>query len=1115
MEYVPLQVISSYSLLKSPIKISDLVITAKDRGYKTMVLTDFNVMYGAVEFYDACVKNNIKPIIGLTLELNDETDINNTDQIILIAKNNIGYGNLMAISSEKMINDSFTMADLAGKLAGIAVIVTEQSGYYKNLISGALNEANDYLAKLLAFQSNNEVFVGISYHTSPEINRMVEKHATDLGVSVIAFQTAEYLNADDLFTKRVLQNINANQKMNDITTKIKQLGPNWLIPMADELKQFQQQQITAGIETLNQLISEVDWHLEKQTPLLPKFSVPNGMNSAQYLRSLSEAGLKHRMQQNNIQDVDKYQQRLERELSIIHQMGFDDYFLIVWDVIKYAHEHNILTGPGRGSAAGSLVSYCLLITNVDPIKYDLLFERFLNPERHQMPDIDIDLPDNKRDQVINYMHHRYGDDHVAQIITFGTLAAKQAIKDVSKTFGLTPVQQSVWSQAFPANGRYHNLAEAYANSQKLKNLVADSTLNAQIFRTAQKIEGLPRHFSTHAAGLVLSQQSLVKQVPLQPGNEGLLMTQYSKNYVELVGLLKIDFLGLRNLTLLADVMDNIKQSLGHQIDLNQIPLDDATTISLFSNGKTNGIFQFESQGIRQVLVDFQPTNFADIVLINALYRPGPIDNISLVIERKRQKQAVTFNLPVMKQILQPTYGIIVYQEQVMQVASALAGFSLGQADILRRAMSKKKLQEIDDMKTSFIEGAKHRDVSSVEATQVFDYIEKFANYGFNKSHAVAYSIVAFQEAYLKVHYPQAFYTALLNFAKNDGNKIKQYLVEIKALNISVTGPNINLSENQFTITDNQIVFGLGVIKGLRKDFVAAILQERQNGGPYKSFANFMQRLPEKYRQEELLKPLIYVGAFDEFGFNRAELIAAVPEFISSTELSGNSIELLQILAPQITRRDDFSLTDKLEKENEYLGAYLSGHPVEKFTKLNQQFSLTNVADLVVGQKNKTILLYVSKIKTIRTKKGQQMAFLSGSDQTGDIEVTIFPKQFDQNESWLHKEMVIMVNGSVEYRQEMQFIANCLQPAENVARKIKSSAKQQTWFIRITDMTQYNQAVNNIAKLGQGVVGNTSVIIFEANHRITRKLNARYDLRNDEQTNQRLKELFGENNVILQ
>ncbi|WP_056983501.1 DNA polymerase III subunit alpha [Lentilactobacillus farraginis] len=1114
MTYVPLQVISSYSLLQSPIRISKLVLEAKKRGYQALALTDVNVMYGTVAFYDACVAADIQPIIGLTLTLPGFILTDKSYPLVLLAKDQTGYQNLLKITTLRNTGEAeFTAEQLKGKLDSLYVILPPLAEVNDLLLRGRAPEVADLITDLTALGVTvADLKLGADYHASTALIDMLGKVAADNQIQVVADAPVDYLNPEDYFPMQVLKAIESGTKIPNITDLSRQVGPYFLQSREQVEKAYHQLDLSAALQATADIVKNCHVVIEKKQPKLPRFETPDQMPAGQYLRQLCETGLAERLATNRITDAEPYQHRLERELGVIHKMGFDDYFLIVWDVINYAHQVNIVTGPGRGSAAGSLVAYTLFITDVDPIKYNLLFERFLNPERVQMPDIDLDIPDDKRDTIIQYVHQKYGHDRVAQIITFGTLAAKQATRDVGRVFGLNPTQQDVWSKAIPS-ALHITLADAYRNSQQLKNLVADSELNRILFETAQVLEGLPRHYSTHAAGLVLSDNQLVNLVPLQDGNDGLLMTQYAKDYVESVGLLKIDFLGLRNLTILADALKEIETVTGKKLAVSQIPLDDAKTLALFANGETTGVFQFESAGIRSVLRRLHPTRFEDIALVNALYRPGPMENIDEVVKRKAHQEALTFPDDSLVDILKATYGVIVYQEQVMLVAAKMAGFSLGQADILRRAMSKKKLKVMDRMKSQFLAGAEKNGHSKAVAEKVFDYIEKFANYGFNKSHAVAYSKMAYELAYLKVHFPGEFHVALLNSVQNSSVKMREYLLDAKSMGVQVISPNINKSRADFSFQDQQIVFGLASIKGVRHDMVTDLLVERHQNGPYKSFPNLLSRLPDKYRKPALIEALIYAGALDDFPYNRSELIAATPEFISSIELSGNSMSLFKALEPTISRRPELPLMQRLEKEKAYLGTYLSGHPVERFVALRKRLAARPTNQLVAGMNAVYVILYITKVKVIRTKTGKQMAFLDGNDEVGEMSVTVFPQLFVKIQSWLHKDLVVVIRGKVEKNQRLQVVADVVSPAENLARKVTNVKKQPHWYLRIDPDHNKNQVFHKLTELAAEHRGPISIVVHESISEKTWILGHQFNLASGEPVKDKLITIFGQNNVV--
>lgn len=1113
MSYVPLQVISSFSLLQSPIRISELISQAKDRGYQALALTDLNVMYGSVDFYDACLSAGIKPLIGLTLQLPGLMLNDKKYNLVLLAKNQQGYANLLKLSTLRMTLADLSLSQIKEYMSDLVVILPPLAELNDLLLQGRSDDAGALIHQMQSLGIDpDSLKIGVDYHSSDAMIDMLSRIAADEHVALVADSPVNYIDATDYFPMQVLKNIAAGTKIANVSQLSKQVGPYWLRPAKQVEDEYRHIHLADALTQIAKIVAECNVEIKKQQPKLPQFDTPSGIDSGTYLRQLCEKGLDERLTKNHINNATPYRKRLERELSVIHSMGFDNYFLIVWDVINFSHQTHIITGPGRGSAAGSLVAYVLTITDVDPIKYNLLFERFLNPERVQMPDIDLDIPDDKRDEVIQYVHQKYGHKRVAQIITFGTLAAKQSVRDVGRVFGLNTTQQDQWSKAIPS--AFHvTLKDALDNSQLLKNLVADSPLNQALYETARTLEGLPRHYSTHAAGIVLSDNPLVDLVPLQNGNEGLLMTQYSKDYVESVGLLKMDFLGLRNLSILADALHQVKLTTGSQLDISSVPLNDPKVIQLFAEGDTTGIFQFESNGIRSVLRRLHPEQFEDVALVNALYRPGPMQNIDEVVKRKSHQEALTYPDDSLAEILKPTYGVIVYQEQVMLVASKMAGFSLGQADILRRAMSKKKLAVMEQMKVQFMNGSKKRGYTEQVADKVFDYIERFANYGFNKSHAVAYSKMAYELAYLKVYYPGEFHVALLNSVNNNSVKVKEYLLDAKSMGVKVDAPNINTSGAEFTFQNGEIVFGLDAIKGVRHDMVVDLLDEREKNGPFKSFPNFLSRLLPKYRKVELINALIYSGALDVFPFNRSELIAAAPEFISSVELSGNSVSLFKALEPKIARMPEMPLMERLDKENEYLGAYLSGHPTERFASLVKRLGAETTNTLAEGMKNVYLILYITKVKIIRTKTGKQMAFLDGNDQVGQTSITVFPNLFAKTQSWLHKDLVILIKGNVERTNNIQMVANEMEPADNALQNLKRQQDVQKWYLRIDADHNKNTMFHKLDDLSHQFPGNVPVIVFEMQTKKTWQLDKKLWLNQSDNLKEQLITIFGRNNVV--
>lgn len=1109
MDFTPLDVKSSYSLLKSPTRISDLVTTAKERGYKALALTDENVLYGAVEFYNAAKKAGIKPILGLRLVVAlNETDGTKLD-LVFLAKNQRGYQHLMDLSTLQQTRKDkkvpLTVTQICPLLDELFIIIPPQSTVFS-----VLAQPTSILTELANLGDDDSVLLGVNSRLDDVQIDTLQQLSKQLSLPLVGTSPVDYLNANDLFASRVLQAIDAGVELKDPTIEAGRRGQHYLYSKEQVVQDYKAKGLSAAAQKTVEVATLCNVELQFRAPVLPHFKNQAGISSQQYLRSLCIQGLKKRRVAPG-KTIQQYQERLAMELKVIHEMGFDDYFLIVWDVMNFAHQQKITTDPGRGSAAGSLVAYALAITEVDPLQYDLLFERFLNPERAQMPDIDLDIPDNRRDEVLQYVHQKYGHQRVAQIITFGTLAAKQVVRDVSRVFNLPRYDMQRLIDALP-HGLHVTLKDALKESQQLKNLLDDNPKFRLLIQVAQQLEGLPRHYSIHAAGIVLSEQPLHEVVPLQDGSDGLLMTQFAKDTVEALGLLKMDFLGLKNLSIMDNTLQMIRQE-DPNFDLQKINFNDSLTLQLFQRGKTEGIFQFESSGIRNVLVNLHPTNFEDIVAVNALYRPGPMENIPHFTARKAGKEKIAYPAPSLEKILGPTYGILVYQEQVMQLASVMAGFTLGEADLLRRAMSKKKKATMEDMRTKFIAGATEHGYSAQVAHQVFEYIDRFANYGFNRSHAVAYSMMAFEMAYLKVHYPAAFFTALMN-AETNIEKLKRHVGDAKQFGVKISGPRINISESSFLLHDGTVYFGFSAIKGVRRDFVAAILEERQENGKFTDLRNFITRIPERWQKQELIEPLIYSGAFDNMGYNRAEMIDALPKLISGIELFAGFANFDDpTLQTAIDQRNEFPLLTRLTKENEYLGVYLSGHPVTQYYQLGQQLHATKIADLYPNSEA-TIIVLTNHVKTIYTKREhREMAFVNGTDETGAVDITVFPKQYQQFKEQLETNKILIVRGRVEYREGrgLQLVANQLQDV----KKVQQERPSQRWVLRILpslDTEMVHRELNNIFNEYHGSI---PVLLFYPANDKKILLDQKRWLKNSQKAKKALVAVLGQENVVLQ
>lgn len=997
MGAVSLQNLSSFTLLESPTKVKNLAENAKKKGYSAIALTDINITYGLVDFYKAAKDTGIKPLLGMQLRINGLIDEANKYDLIVIAKDDQGYKNILRLSSAVNLltengekENVLTFEDLK-KYLGHLILITPSNLHseLKMLQTNNPKMGANYLRKLQdSLPSSSSMYLGVYADSrQQEYINYIRSLATQFSLPLTAVEDGQYLNRNEQFLRRTLQAIKTNTHLENIEQLAKQAGSHYLKNSEELQVSYRKFDIEDALENAEKIGKICTAEIKFQDPQLPKFKQNKFPTSKEYLHALAQEGLAKRF---NNQIPAQYQKRLDYELQVINEMGFDNYFLIVWDVMNFAHSVHITTGPGRGSAAGSLVSYALRITEVDPIEYNLLFERFLNPARQQMPDIDLDIPDNRRDEVIKYMFEKYGMNHAAQILTFGTLAAKQVLKDVCRVFGLNKVETYRWLDAIPHSKGKITLAEAYQKSKELQLLVNTNELSKILFATAEHLENLPRHYSIHAAGLVITDDSLAEIVGLQAGPLGIPVTQQTKFNVESLGLLKIDFLGLRNLTILGNIVAALRAD-GIDIDPNQIPLDDQETLALFQRGDTDAVFQFESDGIKRVLEQLHPDSFEDIVAVNALYRPGPINNIDHFINRKHGKERVQYPDPSLKKILGTTYGVLVYQEQVMQTAQVLAGFSLGEADLLRRAMSKKNAEVIQRERAKFIEGAIKLGRKKETAEKVYDYIAQFANYGFNRSHAVAYSKIAFWLAYFKVHYPGAFYLALLNSNMGNRHKIAQYLTQAQEAGIKILPPDIENSKADFSLENGKILVGLKAIRGLRSDLLKQILEIKR---PIKSMTDFLWKIDNNLLSADAVGNLIKAGTFDRLAPNRNELLKINKDLVESVKMAGSNLSLFETLEPKVEEEKMPTAAEKSAMEVEAMGFSTGINPIIAVQKYARKF---NAKRLQVFESNEQGIAVgkLMKVKPITTKKGDNMAFAVFSDTSGEKDFTIFPQVWEK------------------------------------------------------------------------------------------------------------------------
>ncbi|GAK30409.1 DNA polymerase III subunit alpha [Weissella oryzae SG25] len=1109
---VPIHTKTAYSLLQSPMMPASLVQAAKERGYQAVALTDENVLYGMDSFYRAARENDLQPLLGLTFDIVGILQSAQHFPLLVLVENQNGYENLLKLSSRiQTKNEPLTIEELANYLPGLFMIFPAMSEFHY-LLSIEPSQAQALLDVLPQYVDLNHVLLGVTLGMEEHNLSAIRELAEKFKIRYVATDPVSYLNPADSFAATVLQYMKKGETITNLGEIRRNPADEYLQGREQIETAYQRLALAPAVENTDWLAAQSHFEISKTQVTLPAFKTPQGQSSINYLQELAKNGLAARLQSLTNPEIEVYQARLADELAAIEKMGFADYFLIVWDALNFAHKNNIRTGAGRGSAAGSLVAYVLWITDVDPIKYDLLFERFLNPSRAQMPDIDIDVPDNRREDILNYLHEHYGHERFGQIITFATLGNKAVVRDVARVFGLTVQQIDSLARVVPND---QTLDLAVQSNQKLQNVLLDLPIDTELFvATVKQLTGLPRNKSLHAAGVVLSAHPLEETVPVELNEDQRLVTQLTKEPVEALGLLKIDFLGLSNLAVLEIALNEVAKDPQANFDINRIDLNDTKTLAVFQNGATDGIFQFESAGMKQMLKQLQPDRFEDIVAANALFRPGPSQNIGHFIARKHGKEAQTIPDGNLRDILAPTYGIIVYQEQVMRVAERFAAFTLADADLLRRAMSKKDGQKLTKLKEQFISGAQRTGHSSKVAEEVYGYIETFAQYGFNRSHAVAYAKLAFQLAYLKAHFPSAFYKAVLNKSWSDKHKAQVYIAEARATGVIILGPNINKSWQGFSVEQGQLQIGLGSIAGLRSDLRNEILEQRRLNGPFKDMTNFIGRLSNKYRKFDLLEPLIFAGALDTFGPNRRSIYASLKGFIEAVGLAGESMSLFERFAPKMHVLEEYPLTEKLAEEYKLLGLYISGHPLEMvYQKLPANFDRTDVNDLVVGMVNVNLAIYIEAIKEIRTKKGELMAFIDGMDLSGRLSITVFPNLYKQVAWLLKPNQTIMVQGKVEAqrdREGIQVIANQITKAEQLINQNKSQIVEKgRWFLKV-------QSMNNQETLMQIIKehpGENAIVIVDAQTGKNMLLKKENWLASDGQTKAALVELLGAANVF--
>lgn len=1008
------QIVTAADMLKSTIRTSELISFLQKENAKAAAITN-SKLYGLLPFWRALKETSIHPVIGLTVRV--EFSSEDIRPIILYAQNNNGYQNLLKITSATSLRENETLP------------LRWLEGYHKDCIA-LVPITNDFwqqehlyeaVEKLLNIFDKKNVVIGIDRPggIKQPIEEKMISYCKVNSLEICATHLSTFVKDEDAFTFEVAKAISSGAKMAD-QEKLTFRETKQFLPSRKEYGEWFADH-PEWLQTIEKVLLSCRVELEYNHFYMPKFPVSEGETAEKVLRENCLAGL-----QSRIPDAGKeYYERLSYELDIITKMGYADYFLIVSDYIQFARSKNILTGPGRGSSASSLVAYSIRITDVNPLKYGLLFERFLNPERITLPDIDVDFADYRRQEVIQYVAEKYGKNYTSQIITFGTLSAKAVARDVARVFGFSNEELTQISSFIPGKPGI-SLKEALEQSDSLRRFVNSSDIRRKWMQVAQKLEGLPRNASTHAAGVVLCPEPIVNVAPIEKENEGLYLTQWPMQEVESVGLLKMDFLGLRNLTILERIRSMIYYDQNRFLQFDKIPLHDNETFKLLQNGDTTGIFQLESDGMKQALREIQPTIFQDIVAVNALYRPGPMEFIPIYSRRKHGQERVEMPHPILEPILGETYGVIVYQEQIMLIASKMAGFTMGEADILRRAVSKKKREVLDSEREHFVSNSVANGYSEKTAVEVYNLIVKFANYGFPKSHAVAYSMISYQMAYLKAHFPAYFYAAMLSASMGNRDKFNKIMSEAKKRGIVLLGPSINESGGGFRVQNGAIRFALSAIKGVPHTFINKVMEIRKNKGhkKWQDIFDMAIDLTAVHFTRKAIEPLVKAGALDEFGKDRAVLLATIDAAVRHAELyrPDEQEQLLDDLTfffgkPKYADANVIPEKIKLQFEKEVLGLYISTHPVQKVKK--EQKIQSNTADMIRHMKNSQYVQIVGAIETIkqiRTKKGELMGFIEIEDETGSISVTIFPKEYLKFLEWIKEEQLVYIEGVLEIRK---------------------------------------------------------------------------------------------------
>ena len=1154
MSFVHLHVHTEYSLLDGACRISGMMDRVKELGQTAVAITDHGVMYGCIDFYKAAKAAGIKPIIGCEVYLTRRTIAdrihgvdNDPYHLVLLCKDRKGYENLCLLVSEAFIHGFYgkPRVDLEmlrkyhdGLIATSACLA---GSIPQDLMQENYDAAKSKALELAEIFGEDNFYLELQDHGIPEqraVNQGICRIARETGLPLIISNDAHYLRREDATMQDVLLCIQTGKTVDD-PNRLKFQGEDFYLKSEEELRELFPGQEEA-FENTCRIADRCNLEFVFNEYHLPSFPVPEGYTNEEYFRKVCLDGFRERYPDA----PSSYMERLEYEIGVISRMGYVNYYLIVWDFIRYAKEQGIPVGPGRGSGAASIVAYCMHITEVDPMKYALIFERFLNPERVSMPDFDTDFCQERRGEVIEYVMRKYGADHVAQIATFGTMAARGAIRDVGRALNFSYAETDIVAKLVPTMPLHITLKDALNVSPKLKEMYDGDERVRQLIDTAMSLEGMPRNTSTHAAGVVITADPVCSYVPLSR-NDDTIVTQYTMTTIEELGLLKMDFLGLRNLTVIRDAEKQI-QKFNPNFSMDRVPDNDPETFQMLTEGKTQGVFQLESAGMTSVCVGMKADSIEDITAIVALYRPGPMDSIPKFIENKLNHRKITYKCPELEPILKVTYGCIVYQEQVIEIFRQLGGYTMGQADNIRRAISKKKMKIIEAERKVFVYGDKENNIAGciangipeAVAQSLYDEIVAFANYAFNKAHAVCYAVVAYQTAYLKCHYPHQYMAALMTSVLDSATKISGYIAECKDLGIATLPPDINHSEDNFTVEGNSIRFGLGAVKNVGRGLIRSMVQKRKEGGAFKSLEDFIQRMGEGELNKRAVENFIKCGAMDCFGYHRSELLAVYDTMMDSIASSRKKnlegqmglFTMFQdedrAAAIPIPKLAEMKKADLMLLEKETTGIYLSGHPMDDYRHLLKGTHVVAIGALMDEESSYqddqivSVAGIVQNIKMKTTRNNSMMAYVTVEDDTASIEMLAFSNVLNQYGNYMKENSPVVITGRLSLRddKEPQIVINRARPmsdfTENAAQMLPQEPVVQpqelkgTLYIRLS--SESDAAFRKVKAIINMFPGDSKAVVYFADTKLRRGAACKLDTR---MLNE-LKNLLGESNVIV-